>query len=98
LVILTFITYLAKILVYEKKKRCNIPSSIAKKIWLEQCGHDLEPLLSPSAGKVFKLDLSLGNKLPREISHLSQFSLLFRTKSYDFTFISQEKQMASVLK
>ena len=58
----------------------NIPSSIAKKIWLEQCGHDLEPLLSPDSGKVFKLDISLGNKLPSEISHLSQFSLPFRTK------------------
>ncbi len=56
----------------------NIPSSIAKQIWLEQCGHDLEPLLSPRPGKVFKLDLSLGNKLPSEISHLSQFALLFR--------------------
>ncbi len=57
----------------------NIPSSIAKQIWLEQCGHDLEPLLRPKLGKVFELDLSLGNKLPGEISHLSQFALPFRT-------------------
>ncbi|HJF87658.1 MAG TPA: hypothetical protein K8V88_09510, partial [Companilactobacillus farciminis] len=57
-----------------------IPSSIAKKIWLERCGYDLEPLLRPKPGKVFKLDLSLGNKLPREISQLSQFSSLFRTR------------------
>jgi hypothetical protein len=43
-----------------------MPSSIAKKIWLERCGHDLK------------------REALTKISHLSQFSSLFRTEFHTY--------------
>src|SRR5699024_9933698 len=54
----------------------KLPSSVRHWKTLERGGHNLEPLLRPKPGKVFKIGLPLSDKSLSRISQLSIFQYL----------------------